>query len=92
MNHGLSVPNNLSVAGFDHDLYVGPKNLTLTTIAHPVRRMAAVAMQMLSQQLRGVFDRTGPEALILGTLIEGQSTAPCSPASLLPQAKTPGAV
>ncbi len=76
INHGLSVPKDLSVAGFDHDLHMGPKNLSLTTIAHPVRRIASLAMQMLSQQLRGVFKGAGPQTLIPGTLIAGQSTAP----------------
>ncbi len=75
-NHGLSVPKDLSVAGFDYDLQMGPKNLSLTTIAHPVRRIASVAMQMISQQRKGVSIGDGLQTMISGTLITGQSTAP----------------
>ena len=77
---GLDVPRDVSVVGFD-DM---PTALTLwpplTTIRQPVREMAAYAVRLLIQRLRGRGDEADVADRVLPyVLVERQSAAPPSP-------------
>jgi LacI family transcriptional regulator len=78
-NHGLKIPEQISIAGFDHDVAVWPDHLVLTTYAHPIRELAQAATAMMSAALNGAPISTEP-VVIQGRLMLGNST--CSPASV----------
>jgi LacI family transcriptional regulator len=75
--HGLTVPHDLSVMGFD-DVPMAAYSLpALTTIAQPIYRMGEVAVQILLRQILG--DHPPIENVLLETqLIVRKSTAPIS--------------
>ena len=51
--HGLSVPDDISVVGFD-DLFIAPyMQPTLTTVRQPMRRMGQLAMENLIKLMTG---------------------------------------
>jgi GntR family transcriptional regulator of arabinose operon len=73
MNHGLAVPADLSIAGFDHDAYVSPEGLVLTTYAHPLAEISRALVNSLQQQMSG--SATPSLATVIpGRLILGNST------------------
>ena len=53
MNHGLSVPEDVSVVGFDDIQGAAFHNPSLTTIRQPLHEMGAVAARILLQRIRG---------------------------------------
>ncbi len=72
--HGLSVPKDLSIAGFDDSDVARIAWPTLTTVRQPVFDMAVAAADMVIAQLEGTpfqMRRDHPHALVLGG-----STAP----------------
>ncbi|MGH8303744.1 MAG: LacI family DNA-binding transcriptional regulator [Steroidobacteraceae bacterium] len=79
--HGLDVPRDLTVVGFDDTLIASTIWPELTTIQQPIARMAAEAVDMLVGSARGT--RRGPERLhrlIPHVLISRQSAAAPKPA------------
>jgi LacI family transcriptional regulator len=74
-NHGLKIPEQISIAGFDHDVAVWPDHLVLTTYAHPIRELAQAAAAMMSAALNGTPIPAVP-VVIPGRLIPGNSTCP----------------
>lgn len=74
---GLSVPDDLSVAGFDDILFAASSWPPLTTIRQPRRELGARAMLMLHAIMEGRADTPG--TVVLPTeLVRRQSTAPLS--------------
>ncbi len=76
---GLSVPRDLSIAGFDDAPVASTVWPELTTIRQPIADMAATAVAMLAEQVRQV--RSGGEAKAshvreMLTLVERNSTGP----------------
>ncbi len=53
MNHGLRVPEDVSVVGFDDIQGAAFHNPSLTTIRQPLHEMGAVAARILLQRIRG---------------------------------------
>lgn len=53
MNHGLRVPEDISVVGFDDIQSAAFHNPSLTTIRQPLRQMGIVAARILLQRIRG---------------------------------------
>jgi len=53
MNHGLRVPEDISVVGFDDIQGAAFHNPSLTTIRQPLQQMGAVAARILLQRIRG---------------------------------------
>jgi len=78
MDHGLRVPEDISVVGFDDIEGASYHNPSLTTIRQPLRRMGAVAARILLQRIRGLetFPLVGQ---ILPELVIRESTGPPSP-------------
>lgn len=76
-NHGLSIPGDVSIVGFD-DLYISEYiNPPLTTVRQPMRRMGQLAMETLLQIFAGV--ESGHNIKVPGELIVRESTASPSP-------------
>jgi LacI family transcriptional regulator len=53
MNHGLRVPEDVSVVGFDDIQGAAYHNPSLTTIRQPLNEMGAVSARILLQRIRG---------------------------------------
>lgn len=53
MDHGLRVPKDISIVGFDDIESAAFHNPSLTTIRQPLREMGAVAARVLLQRIRG---------------------------------------
>ncbi len=73
--HHLRVPADISVVGFDDIAMAVHANPPLTTIAQPKQRMGHLAMQMLSQMLRGEPVPGDGYTLVDSPLIVRESTA-----------------
>ena len=70
---GLSVPDDISVAGYDDLLYSGMLETPLTTVRQPIQEMCACAVEMLFHLIHG--GETNPKPLLLApTLIVRTST------------------
>src|ERR1017187_8371736 len=78
MDHGLRVPQDISVVGFDDIQSAAFHNPTLTTIHQPLNQMGIVAARILLQRIRGqeAFQDTVP---ILPELVVRESTCPPNP-------------
>ena len=78
MNHGLRVPEDVSVVGFDDIQAAAYHNPSLTTIRQPLQHMGVVAARILLQRIRG--QATFPDAVpILPELLIRESTCPPNP-------------
>jgi LacI family repressor for deo operon, udp, cdd, tsx, nupC, and nupG len=78
---GLSVPADISVAGFDDILFAAAAFPPLTTIRQPRRQLGEQAMTLLHGLLAGRPDKphAKPARIVLPTeLVRRQSTAPVS--------------
>ncbi len=73
--HGLRVPDDISVMGFDNIPMAAHTNPPLTTIAIPKYQMGKLAIQNLIQIERGELSHGG-YTLLESTLIVRDSTAP----------------
>jgi DNA-binding LacI/PurR family transcriptional regulator len=73
-NHGLRIPADISVVGFD-DLYISQYlNPPLTTVRQPMRQMGRMAMETLLKIFAGA--ESGIDIKVPGELVVRQSTAP----------------
>ena len=73
-NHGLRIPDDISVVGFD-DLYISQYLYPpLTTVRQPMRQMGRMAMETLLRIFAGA--ESGHDIKVPGELIVRQSTAP----------------
>ena len=78
MDHGLRVPEDISVVGFDDIQSASYHNPRLTTIRQPLKQMGLTAARILLQRIRG--EATFPNAVsILPELVIRESTCPPSP-------------
>jgi len=78
MDHGLHVPKDISVVGFDDTQSAAFHNPSLTTIRQPLNQMGVVAARILLQRIRG--QATFPDAVpILPELVIRESTSPPGP-------------
>ena len=78
VDHGLRVPEDVSVVGFDDLQNAAFHNPSLTTIRQPLNQMGMVAARILLQRIRG--QATFPDAVpILPELVIRESTCPPGP-------------
>jgi LacI family transcriptional regulator len=78
MDHGLRVPDDISVVGFDDMQSAAFHNPSLTTIRQPLNQMGIVAARILLQRIRG--QASFPDAVpILPELVIRESTSPPNP-------------
>jgi LacI family transcriptional regulator len=74
-DHGLRIPQDVSVVGFDDIPGAAYNNPSLTTIRQPLQQMGVVAARILLQRIRG--QATFPDAVpILPELVIRESTCP----------------
>ena len=75
MNHGLRVPEDISVVGFDDIQGAAYHNPSLTTIRQPLNQMGKMAARILLQRVRGraAFPHAMP---VLPELVIRESTCP----------------
>jgi DNA-binding LacI/PurR family transcriptional regulator len=78
MDHGLRVPEDVSVMGFDDIQSAAYHNPSLTTIRQPLEQMGTVAARILLQRIRGT-ETSSDSVLISPELVIRESTAPPSP-------------
>ena len=78
MDHGLRVPEDISVMGFDDIQGASYHNPSLTTIHQPLQQIGVTAARILLQRIRGqaTFPDTVP---IMPELVIRESTCPPSP-------------
>jgi LacI family transcriptional regulator len=79
---GMSVPEDLTVVGFDDTALATTHWPPLTTVRQPVREMAATAMELLVEALTRALDGEEPEPVdrvLPYEVMERQSSAPPSP-------------
>jgi GntR family transcriptional regulator of arabinose operon len=72
LKHGISIPNDLSVVGFDNEPL--SRILNLTTVAQPFSEMGAKAMCLLNEQFEGA-GWNGKDAVLPVSLVVRGSTA-----------------
>jgi LacI family transcriptional regulator len=77
-DHGLRVPDDVSIVGFDDILNAAYHNPSLTTIRQPLQQMGIVAARILLQRIRG--EAAFPDSVaILPELVIRESTCPPNP-------------
>ena len=73
--HGLTVPDDVSVGGFDDSLPAALVTPTLTTVRQPLQEMGRTAVEQLRRRMDG--ERSESERVVLPTeLVTRQSTGP----------------
>jgi len=78
VDHGLKVPEDVSVVGFDDIQSAAFHNPSLTTIRQPLMQMGGVAARILLQRIRG--QATFPDSVpILPELVIRESSCPPGP-------------
>jgi LacI family transcriptional regulator len=70
-NHGVRVPEDLSVLGFANDKPSAFTNPALTTIAHPIADLAAKAVDLITSEFAGLQTH-----LFTPTMVFRESTGP----------------
>jgi len=84
MDHGLHVPEDVSIVGFDDIQSAAYHNPSLTTIRQPLQQMGMVAARILLQRIRG--QATFPDVVaILPELVIRESTRPPNPRRARPK-------
>lgn len=74
-DHGLRVPEDISVVGFDDIQSAAFHNPSITTIRQPLHQMGTIAAQILLQRVRGKATIPGTVS-VLPELIIRESTCP----------------
>lgn len=77
--HGLAVPDDVSVVGFDDIFVAGLRHVGLTSIRQDGRRMGTLAVEMLIE--RAEHDRTRPRHIVLEPQLTVRSTTAPPPES-----------
>lgn len=74
---GLSIPEDISVTGYDNSMIAEAGQIGLTTIAHPQERLGEMAAELILEQIQKVpLADSKVERLIQPELIIRQSTCP----------------
>jgi DNA-binding LacI/PurR family transcriptional regulator len=73
--HGLSVPHDVSVVGFDDAPIAEMISPPLTTVRQPLRDMAEVAVSLLLARLSGPADGKRARRVLATSLVVRDSTA-----------------
>jgi LacI family transcriptional regulator len=72
---GLSVPDDLSIAGFDDSLVATVVWPQLTTVRQPIKEMAATAVKILIEKCRAESDENPNMELLPTEIIMRESTS-----------------
>jgi len=88
---GLSVPDDLSVIGFDDIPAASWVRPRLTTVRQPIREKGRLAATLLIRAISSPDGRPPTSELLPTRLIVRESTAPLAPATLTPSGLGGGA-
>jgi DNA-binding LacI/PurR family transcriptional regulator len=77
-DHGLRVPEDVSIVGFDDIQGAAYHNPSLTTIRQPLHTMGTNAARILLQRIQGSKDYPAHVAIVPELIIR-ESTAPPNP-------------
>jgi LacI family transcriptional regulator len=83
-DHGLAVPDQISLAGFDDVPIVRDLSPPLTTVTLPLEELGRRAMRMVLRPARGAGSCV---ERIPGTVVLRASTAPLSPTHLVEETR-----
>jgi len=75
-DHGIAVPGDVAIAGFDNLPESRVTSPPLTTVAYPVESIARLAVQNLIDRIEGASQRPPHRILLEPHLVVRQSTAP----------------
>ena len=81
LDHGLRVPRDVSVVGFDDIQSAAFQNPTLTTVRQPLREMGEIAARLLLDRLRGGAPAAGDFVTVQPQLVVRGSTGPAPAAA-----------
>jgi signal transduction histidine kinase/ActR/RegA family two-component response regulator len=81
--HGVRIPDEVSVTGFDDLVLARFTDPPLTTIRQPIERMAALAIELLVRQMEG---EVVPEITELPTEVVRRQSCGCAPSGRSPGA------
>lgn len=73
---GLEIPRDLSVVGFDDVPIAGLLRVALTTVAQPIQRMGAAAVELLTERIEGGASLPHRQIVLDAHLVVRQSTSP----------------
>ncbi|MGO9310552.1 MAG: LacI family DNA-binding transcriptional regulator [Spirochaetia bacterium] len=73
---GLEIPGDISVVGFDDVPIAGLLRVALTTVAQPIHRMGAAAVELLTERIEGGAPLPPRHVVLDAHLVVRQSTAP----------------
>ncbi|HTZ52217.1 MAG TPA: LacI family DNA-binding transcriptional regulator [Spirochaetia bacterium] len=73
---GLDIPGDISVVGFDDVPVAALLRVPLTTVAQPIRRMGAAAVELLTERIEGASPRQPRQIVLDAHLVIRRSTAP----------------
>lgn len=74
--HGLRVPEDVSVVGFDDVHLAGLARISLTTVRQPKQALAEAAVESVLARLTGALDGPGRHEVLDPSLVVRGSTAP----------------
>ncbi|HEX8834765.1 MAG TPA: LacI family DNA-binding transcriptional regulator, partial [Abditibacteriaceae bacterium] len=87
--HGLRVPQDVSVVGYDDAPAASYALVPLTTISHPIAGIAQPLLEMLFSRIDGTYDGPARCVEVKGELIVRESTAaPAVPSKAQPRRKS----
>ncbi len=73
---GTSVPNDLSIMGFDDLLPAAWETTNLSTVHQPISEMAEAAARMLVERVEGSYEGPPRDEVFPVSLVERATTAP----------------
>lgn len=73
---GLEIPRDISVVGFDDVPIAALLRVPLTTVAQPIQRMGAAAVELLMERIEGAPPRPPRQVVLEAHLVVRRSTAP----------------
>lgn len=82
LGQGIRIPNDISIAGFGNVLVSEYFRVPLTTVRQPKLRLGAVAMDMMSQLLKG--ERAQSKRLPAELVVRESTAAPGTPSEAAP--------
>lgn len=74
--HGIRIPDDLSVIGFDDVTEAAYFTPSLTTVTHPLRELGILAVKTLLEQIEGTDARLGIKAITLQTELVLRGSTP----------------
>lgn len=56
-SHGVQVPKDISITGYDNSIIAESGNVKLTTVSHPKEKLGEMAAELLLEKVNHIFDK-----------------------------------